>query len=61
GIADLIFLEAHDGARRWVVVDFKTGADLTPRLTEYRTQVALYLRALTRATNLPAMGLLLWL
>jgi ATP-dependent helicase/nuclease subunit A len=61
GIADLVFLEEHEGARRWVVVDFKTDVDLTPRLTEYRTQVALYLRALTRATNLPATGLLLWL
>jgi ATP-dependent exoDNAse (exonuclease V) beta subunit len=61
GIADLIFLEAHEGGRRWVLVDFKTDADLAPRLDEYRTQVALYLRALTRATSLPAVGLLLWL
>ena len=61
GVADLVFLEAYDRARRWVVVDFKTDVDLAARLTEYRTQVALYLRALTRATNLPATGLLLWL
>jgi len=61
GIADLILLEAHEAARRWVVVDFKTDVDLAPRLDEYRTQVALYIRALTRATNLPAIGVLLWL
>ncbi|MGA2410515.1 MAG: UvrD-helicase domain-containing protein [Candidatus Binataceae bacterium] len=61
GVADLAFLEESDAGRRWVVVDFKTDADVTPRLTEYRTQVALYLRALTRATNLPAIGLILWL
>jgi ATP-dependent helicase/nuclease subunit A len=61
GIADLVFLEAHAGTRRWVVVDFKTDVDLTPRLDEYRTQVALYLRALTHSTNHPATGLLLWL
>jgi ATP-dependent helicase/nuclease subunit A len=61
GIADLIFLEENEGVRRWVVVDFKTDVDLASRLTEYQTQVALYIRALTRATNLPAIGLLLWL
>ena len=61
GIADLVFLETDNGARRWVVVDFKTDADLAPRLTEYRTQIALYIRALTRATSLPATGILLWL
>jgi ATP-dependent exoDNAse (exonuclease V) beta subunit len=61
GVADLAFLEAGGGTHRWVVVDFKTDGDLTPRLTEYRTQVALYLRALSRATNLPAAGVLLWL
>jgi len=61
GIADLAFLEKHEGAERWVVVDFKTDADLAPRLNEYRTQVALYVRALSRATKIPAAGLILWL
>jgi ATP-dependent helicase/nuclease subunit A len=61
GIADLAFLEADGNSHRWVIVDFKTDADLAPRLTEYRTQVALYLRALTLATKLPAIGILLWL
>jgi ATP-dependent helicase/nuclease subunit A len=61
GVADLAFLETYNGERRWVVVDFKTDLDITSRLTEYQTQIALYMRALTRATNLPAAGILFWL
>ncbi len=61
GIADLTFVERRDGRRRWVVVDFKTDADLRPRLSEYRAQLSLYIRGITQSTGDPARGVLLWL
>ncbi|MFI5352268.1 MAG: UvrD-helicase domain-containing protein [Candidatus Binatales bacterium] len=61
GIADLAFVERANGQRRWVVVDFKTDADLAPRLSEYRVQLSLYIRAITQSTGEPARGVLLWL
>ncbi len=60
GVVDLAFLEAGaDGERRWIVIDFKTDADLSARLGEYRAQAALYVRAIARATGAPASGILL--
>ena len=59
GVADLAFVEDRDGSARWIVVDFKTDFDLDRRGAEYRTQLALYLRAITRATAMPANGYLL--
>ena len=41
------------------MVDFKTDFDLDRRVAEYRTQLALYLRAITQATAMPADGYLL--
>ncbi len=61
GIADLAFVERANGQRRWVVVDFKTAAGLAPRLSEYRAQLSLYIRAITQSTGDPARGVLLWL
>jgi len=55
GVADLAFLD-RDG---WVVVDFKTDADIAPRLEEYRAQLSLYVRAIRQATGAPARGVLL--
>ena len=56
GVVDLAFQESDDGG--WTVVDFKT--DLTsfdnPR---YKTQVALYAKAVAQATGATAKGVLL--
>jgi hypothetical protein len=41
------------------VVDFKTDFDLYSRAAEYRIQIALYLRAISLATAMPAQGYLL--
>jgi len=59
GIADLAFVEQRDGVARWIVVDFKTDFDLYSRAAEYRIQIALYLRAISLATAMPAQGYLL--
>ena len=59
GVADLAFVEHRDGAARWIVVDFKTDFELAGRAAEYRTQLALYLRAISQATGMPADGYLL--
>jgi ATP-dependent exoDNAse (exonuclease V) beta subunit len=59
GVADLAFVENHNGAARWIVVDFKTDFDLEHRIGEYRHQLALYLRAIAQATTIPAAGYLL--
>ena len=55
GTIDLAFLE--DG--RWVVVDFKTDANLLPRQESYRTQVEWYVYSLAQITGLEAEGWLL--
>jgi ATP-dependent helicase/nuclease subunit A len=60
GIADLAFVEAARGARRWVVVDFKTDVEIAPRLNEYRAQLGLYIRGITASTGDAARGVLLW-
>ena len=59
GVADLAFVEHHNGAARWIVVDFKTDFELERRVGEYRHQLALYLRAIAQATTMPAAGYLL--
>jgi ATP-dependent exoDNAse (exonuclease V) beta subunit len=61
GVADLAFVEGEGGARHWVVLDFKTDLDISGRLDEYRSQLALYLRAVRQATGLAARGILLWI
>jgi len=58
GVADLAFVEHRDGAARWIVVDFKTDFDLDRREAEYRAQLAIYLRAVSQATAMPASGYL---
>lgn len=59
GVADLAFPERHEGAERWVVIDFKTDADIAPRLSEYRTQLLIYLRAIGEATGALTRGVLM--
>jgi ATP-dependent helicase/nuclease subunit A len=61
GVADLAFGEEYGGAPRWVIVDFKTDLDISSRLPEYRVQLALYLRAIRRATGRAAIASLLWI
>jgi hypothetical protein len=39
------------------VVDFKTDIEFAPRLAEYRTQLALYLRAIRQATGSAACAI----
>ena len=56
---DLAFPERVGGAERWVVVDFKTDADIAGRLDEYRVQLLLYLRAISQSTGVPARGVLM--
>jgi hypothetical protein len=55
GQVDLAF-ETQDG---WVVVDFKTDAELGASEESYRRQVALYAEAIAQVTQRPARGVLL--
>ncbi|MGH7905066.1 MAG: UvrD-helicase domain-containing protein [Candidatus Binataceae bacterium] len=59
GVADLAFLENDNGRACWTVVDFKTDADLTRRLGEYRAQLGLYMRAISASSGIPARGVIL--
>lgn len=60
GVVDLAFLETDAGGeRRWTVVDFKTDAELEPRKDAYVAQIDAYARAVSRATSVPARGVLL--
>jgi ATP-dependent exoDNAse (exonuclease V) beta subunit len=61
GIADLVFLAGAGADARWIVVDFKTDADLAPRLEEYRAQIGLYMRGIAAATGRAAKGVILWI
>jgi ATP-dependent exoDNAse (exonuclease V) beta subunit len=61
GVADLAFQDTADGQPVWTVIDFKTDIDIARRLDEYRTQLALYMRAITHATKAVARGILLWI
>jgi ATP-dependent helicase/nuclease subunit A len=55
GQADLAF----DDGDEWVVVDFKTDAEIGDSEEAYRRQIALYVEALAKATGRPARGVLL--
>jgi ATP-dependent exoDNAse (exonuclease V) beta subunit len=55
GIIDLAFIEAGV----WVIVDFKTGADISAHQEHYRRQLQWYAAALSRLTGLPARAYLL--
>lgn len=55
GTIDLAFFE--NGT--WIVIDFKTDADLTAREESYRCQLAWYVHALRTMTGKPAQGVLL--
>lgn len=55
GIIDLAFVE--NGA--WVIVDFKTDADISAVRDQYKRQLQWYASALSRLTGLPARAYLL--
>ncbi len=55
GVVDLAFVER--GA--WIVVDFKTDADLGERRAQYERQLRWYAYALARLTGMDARGILL--
>jgi ATP-dependent exoDNAse (exonuclease V) beta subunit len=55
GVIDLAFLDRGE----WVVVDFKTDANLTGRRAQYERQLQWYGYALRQLTGLPARGMLL--
>jgi ATP-dependent exoDNAse (exonuclease V) beta subunit len=62
GVVDLAFREppgAPRGAGAWTVVDFKTDREVAARRAGYTRQVALYARAVARATGEPARAVLL--
>ena len=59
GVADLAFHEETSDFTGWTVVDFKTGADFETNQARYAAQVALYVEAIEKATNLPTRGILL--
>ncbi len=66
GIADLVFQEKAGGP--FTIVDFKTDAfdpdapgDAGETLAAYRRQLALYVRAISRATKKPAQATLLFI
>jgi ATP-dependent exoDNAse (exonuclease V) beta subunit len=50
---------AFEDEQGWTVIDFKTDAELSDRLAEYRRQVGLYVRAIGEATGRPCRGILL--
>jgi ATP-dependent exoDNAse (exonuclease V) beta subunit len=56
GVVDLAYREPDAG---WVVVDFKTDAEIATRKAKYETQVLLYVEAIRAATGEAARGVLL--
>jgi ATP-dependent helicase/nuclease subunit A len=59
GVVDLAFREQGPEGAGWVVVDFKTDAELSGRKARYETQVLLYVEAIRAATGEGARGVLL--
>jgi ATP-dependent exoDNAse (exonuclease V) beta subunit len=55
GIIDLAFVEDNT----WVIVDFKTDADVSGHRDQYSRQLQWYASALSRLTGLPARAYLL--
>jgi ATP-dependent helicase/nuclease subunit A len=59
GVLDLAYRETTERGARWVVVDYKTDADLKGNEPKYRAQVRKYARMLEKATGEPASGIIL--
>jgi ATP-dependent exoDNAse (exonuclease V) beta subunit len=58
GIVDFAFHEETSDFTGWTVVDFKTSSEFEANKATYTAQVALYVEAIEKATNLPARGIL---
>jgi ATP-dependent helicase/nuclease subunit A len=58
GVVDLAFHEETSEFTGWTVVDFKTSGEFEANKATYTTQVALYVEAIEKATNLPTRGIL---
>jgi ATP-dependent helicase/nuclease subunit A len=59
GVLDLAFRTADEGGPLWVVVDYKTDAELGARRAEYRAQVRRYARMVAASTGERVRGVLL--
>jgi ATP-dependent exoDNAse (exonuclease V) beta subunit len=55
GIADLAYREGE----QWTVVDFKTDFELDERKEEYERQLTVYARAISQATGIAAIPIIL--
>jgi ATP-dependent exoDNAse (exonuclease V) beta subunit len=59
GVIDLAFREASPEGPVWLIIDFKTDADVELHGAAYEVQVGLYVDAVERATGEKAKGVLL--
>jgi ATP-dependent helicase/nuclease subunit A len=59
GVLDLAFRTTDDAGPLWVVVDYKTDADLGPRRSEYEAQLRGYARMVANSTGERVRGVLL--
>jgi ATP-dependent helicase/nuclease subunit A len=59
GVVDLAFRQEASNFKGWSVVDFKTSREFEVNQAKYTAQVALYVEAIQKATQLPARGILL--
>jgi ATP-dependent exoDNAse (exonuclease V) beta subunit len=59
GVLDLAFRVTEGSRTTWIVVDYKTDAELATQREEYETQIRLYARAVAVSTGEPARGVLL--
>jgi ATP-dependent helicase/nuclease subunit A len=59
GVLDLAFREQTSDFDGWSVVDFKTDHEFSSAPAHYIAQVALYVRAVQAATDLPTTGIIL--
>ena len=55
GVLDLAFRETAG----WTIVELKTDLEIAARRAEYEAQIALYVRAVAKATGEEATGVLL--
>ena len=59
GVADLAFREGDGSAARWVVVDYKTDRRVEEARATHEAQVGCYAEAVSKATEVPARGIVL--
>jgi ATP-dependent helicase/nuclease subunit A len=58
GALDLAFRTEEAPGPAWVIVDYKTDAELSARRAEYEAQIRMYARAVARATGEPTRAVL---